>query len=317
MQTKQHSLLTNPIGVALIACLCCALWGSATPFIKIGSLLIVPDNATSSTMLFAGVRFFLSGILIILYGSLIQRKRMIPKLQNIGKITWVAMFQTVIQYVLFYIGVANTTAVKATLSTGCSSFSAILVATLIFHSEKLTFKKVLACLIGFMGILFVHFDGLDLTMNFLGDGFVLLATVSYGVSASLMKRYADDETPAIISGYQFLIGGLIMILIGIFTGGNIVVHGFDSWAILIYLALVSAVAYSLWGLLLKHNPLSKVAVFGFTTPMFGVVLSQLVLTEQSGVSLWRLLIALTLVSVGIYVLNYVPKKEKCKKNPAR
>jgi drug/metabolite transporter (DMT)-like permease len=41
---------------------------------------------------------------------------------------------------------------------------------------------------------------------------------------------------------------------------------------LLYLALVSAVAYSLWGILLKYNPISRVAVFGFMTPVFGVIL---------------------------------------------
>lgn len=276
--------------------------------IKIGSPLMIPENTVSSTMLFAGIRFFLAGCMVILYSCIACRRFMTPKMKNIGKITWVAMFQTVIQYVFFYIGVANTTAVKATLGSGCGSFSAILVATFIFRSEKLTLKKFLACLIGFLGIVLVHFDGLDFTMNFLGDGFILLATVAYGVSASLMKRYSDIESPVVISGYQFLIGGLIMTAIGLFLGGTVVVSGYISWSILLYLAFLSAAAYSLWGVLLKHNPLSNVAVYGFMIPVFGVILSQLILPENSYLPVWRLYVALVTVSFGIYWLNCEPKK---------
>lgn len=303
MKLKQQSFLTSSIGVALIACFCCALWGSATPFIKIGSGRMLPDGSTASTMLFAGIRFFLAGAMVIAYDSFFHRRLSVPKPENFGKITWVAMFQTVIQYVFFYIGVANTSAVKATINTGCGSFSAILVATLVFRSEKLSFRKVIACVVGFLGIVLVHLDGLDWNMNFWGDGFVLIATIAYGVSASLMKRYSDIEKPVVISGYQFMIGGLIMTILGILMGGKVVIDGFVSAGILLYLALLSAVAYTLWGILLKHNSLSKVAIYGFMIPVFGVLLSQWLLKESGGVPVWRLYGALLLVSLGIYLLN--------------
>lgn len=310
MKQYKNTILTNSFFVALTASFCCALWGSATPMIKIGSSYMIPDGSTASTMLFAGIRFFLAGAMVVLFGSIIRRKALVPKARNIGKVIWVAMFQTVIQYVLFYIGVANTTAVKATISSGCGSFSAILVATLLFRFETLTPKKIFACLLGFLGIVFVHFDGMDFQMNFSGDGFVLLATVAYGVSSSLMKQYSDIEDPVVISGYQFLIGGLIMALIGLLFGGDIVLVDIFSWAILLYLAFLSAAAYSIWGILLKYNPLSKVAIYGFMIPVFGVMISQWVLSEQGGVPLWRLCGALALVSVGIFLLNYSATKKQ-------
>ncbi|MCC8016048.1 MAG: EamA family transporter [Clostridiales bacterium] len=50
---------------------------------------------------------------------------------------------------------------------------------------------------------------------------------------------------------------------------------------MLYLALISAVAYTVWSLLLRYNPVSKVAVMGFTNPIFGVLLSALILGEAS------------------------------------
>ena len=97
-----------------------------------------------------------------------------------------------------------------------------------------------------------------------------------------------------------------MCVIGLLMGGK--VHGFAaaSTCMLVYLAVVSSVAYSLWGILLKYNPVSKVAVFGFMNPVFGVILSALLLGEGAQAAGVKSLIALLLVSIGIYVVN---KKE--------
>ena len=72
---------------------------------------------------------------------------------------------------------------------------------------------------------------------------------------------------------------------------------------LFYLACISAVAYSLWGILLKYNPVSKVAIFGFTNPVFGVLLSAWWLGEGSAELGWNALIALLLVCIGICIVN--------------
>ena len=48
---------------------------------------------------------------------------------------------------------------------------------------------------------------------------------------------------------------------------------------MIYLALLSAVAYGLWSVLLKYNPVSRVTIYAFMTPVMGVLLSALMLGE--------------------------------------
>jgi len=225
---NKKNIFTNTIAVALSAILCCALWGSATPFIKIGYELLLPVRNTSSTILFAGIRFMLAGILTILIYSVARKKFLIPKKENFKRVATVSLFQTIIQYIFFYIGLANTTGVKGTILSGSNAFFAIIISSLIFKQEKLTFKKILACLIGFAGIVFVNFDGLDLKINFFGDGFVLFSTISYAVSSSLMKRYSKYEDPVILSGYQFALGGIIMILFGIITGGTVCISSLSG-----------------------------------------------------------------------------------------
>ena len=66
----KKNFYTNPFFVMAAALLCCALWGSATPFIKIGYSLILPEKNTASTILFAGIRFALAGILTVVIYSI-------------------------------------------------------------------------------------------------------------------------------------------------------------------------------------------------------------------------------------------------------
>ena len=61
MTQKQNTLTKTDI-VALLACVCCILWGSAIPVIKTGYRLMQVDSAdTASQIVFAGVRFTLAG----------------------------------------------------------------------------------------------------------------------------------------------------------------------------------------------------------------------------------------------------------------
>lgn len=300
-------LYTNPLIVALGAILCCALWGSATPFIKVGYALILPEKNTASTILFAGVRFTFAGIITILIYSIAGKKFLYPKKENIKRVATVSCFQTIIQYFFFYIGLANTSGVKGTVLSGSNAFFALLAASLIFKQEKLTLKKVAACILGFAGIIVINLNGLDFTMNFTGDCFVLFSSMAYAVSSVLMKKYSKYEDPVIISGYQFFAGGLVMAAVGAAFGGRIEITGVTAFAVLTYLSFLSAVAYALWGVLLKHNPVSKVTIYSFCIPVFGVLLSNLMLTEKTNVSPVSLIITLVLICMGIIILNYEKK----------
>ena len=128
--TKGDVLFTNPILVTLSALLCCALWGSATPFIKIGYELLLPERDVASTILFAGIRFFFAGILTVVIFSLGRKRFLFPKPQSYGKVAIVSVFQTILQYIFFYVGLANTSGVKGTIMSGCSVFFAILISSL-------------------------------------------------------------------------------------------------------------------------------------------------------------------------------------------
>lgn len=297
--------LKKPLIVAAIAIFCCALWGSATPCIKIGYKLMRPDASVASTVLFAGLRFFLAGIFTVLIFSAARRRFLYPRPSNTGRILTVSLFQTVLQYIFFYMGLSLTSGVKGTIASGSGAFFAILIASLVFRQERLGWRKILACVLGFCGIVIINLNGLELTAQ-LGDLFVIISAIAYATSTVLMKRFSRYEDPVVISGYQFIVGGAVMIIGGLAFGGRVTVNSVPAVLMLVYLALLSAAAYSLWGILLKYNPVSRVSIYNFMTPVFGVLLSWLMLTEASNVKVINVVISLLLVCAGIFLLNFKP-----------
>lgn len=295
--------------MCLVAGICSFLWGSAFPCIKIGyELFSVPSDDTASQILFAGIRFTLAGILAVIFGSITKRKLLIPKKTDILPTCILSLFQTILQYFFFYIGLANTSGVKSSVIIGANVFVVIFVSALIFRTEKITAKKILGSIIGFAGIILINLTGLtDGSMKITGEGFIFLSTIAYAVSSGLMKNYSKKHDTVLLSGYQFIFGGIVMTAAGYIMGGVITPSGTSAILMLLYLAFISAAAYSLWSTLLKYNDVSKVAIFGFMNPMFGFILSAVLLNEKSEAFGIKGIIAIILVCSGIFIVN---KKEK-------
>lgn len=308
---KKEKILSNTIVVIIGALICCFLWGSAFPFIKIGyKLLAIEASDTASQLLFGGIRFFIAGILTVILGSIMQRKILVPKGREISETIKLSMFQTIGQYILFYIGLAHTSGVRASIVEGTNVFVAIFVAGIIFKQEKITVKKIIGSIIGFAGVILINVSGNSMGQgNVLsGDLLVFLSTVCYALSSVMLKNYSKKTNPVLLSGYQFIFGGLVMTLIGLIFKGRFPNINFAGMMVLVYLAFVSAIAYSLWGILLKYNPISKVAVIGFMNPVFGVILSTILLKEGTGFGL-AAVISLLLICIGIIIVNIEKKKE--------
>lgn len=305
--TQKQSTLTRTGIVALLACVCCILWGSAIPMIKTGYHLMQMDSAdTASQIVFAGIRFTLAGLLVLTFTSIREKKVMFPDKEVLKYAIPVCLAQTVGQYFFFYIGVANTSGVKGGIITGLGNFIAILLSCLVFRNERMTVRKSAGCILGFAGVVVINIMGNSLDMGFklTGEGFILIAQLSYGISTVLINIFSRKVSPVILSGTQFTMGGIVLALIGTGMGGHLGNVTIGGVAIIFYLAMVSAVAYTLWSVLLAWNDVSKVAIFGFVNPLCSVILSALILGEVRQAFNIGSLVALLLVCTGIYIVNH-------------
>ena len=104
----------------------------------------------------------------------------------------VCLAQTVGQYFFFYIGVAHTSGVKGAIITGLGNFIAILLSCLVFRNERMTSQKIAGCVLGFAGVVVINLMGNSLDMGFklIGEGFILIAQLSYGMSTVLINLFS-------------------------------------------------------------------------------------------------------------------------------
>ena len=158
------------------AILCAALWGSAAPCIKKGyELFEIAADASFSQLLFAGWRFALAGVLVLIVAKC-KGHRILPVRSEWKPILWISLFQSMIQYICYYIGLSATTGTKGAVLSGTQTFFALIFAHLFLKNDKLTRQKALGCVCGFAGVLVLGMGGLN--------GFNLQGSASSVFSAS-------------------------------------------------------------------------------------------------------------------------------------
>lgn len=297
--------LKSRMGVFALATLCCLLWGSAYPAIKNGyALLHIAPADIAGQMLFAGYRFALAGIALLLAAALLRKPVLPARFRQFRQLALLGVTQTAIQYVFFYVGLAHATGVKSSIMNATGVFFSVVLAHFVYADDRITGRKSMGCLIGFLGVVVVNLGGggtFDFDFTLLGEGFVIIAAFVLAAASIYGKRLSRDVDPTVMTGWQLFIGGVILTLAGWLGGGRFDAIGPPAAMLLLYLALLSSIAFAVWSYLLKHNPVGMIAAFNFLVPVFGVALSAIFLGES--LLQWRYLAALLLVCAGIALVT--------------
>lgn len=297
--------------IILLALFCTILWGTAYPAVKIGYELFAIDAADGfGKLLFAGLRFTLAGLMTLAVSIMLQKKLVVPERQHWSGIALLGIVQTTCQYIFFYLGLAGTTGVKGSILYALSTFFVVIFAHFLFPDDSMTLQKIIGCCIGFAGVLLITFDGTGLGggFAFTGEGFIMLSTLSSALGSIISRRVTQGQDPVVITGYQLTGGGLVLILIGLLGHGHFGAVTGRGLLLLLYMAFLSAAAFTVWTMLLKYNPASKIAIYNFLIPIFGTTFSVMFLGES--IFHARSLLALALACAGIYIVN----KEFVRKN---
>ena len=299
----KNKLLTNIFFVSGTALFCTILWGTAFPAIKIGYRLFdISNTDTPSILIFAGARFALAGIIVLAIGFVRDPKAMLLHKKDILPVGILGFFQTFMQYLLLYIGLLKVSGTKSSLLTSVAAFGSVILSAIFFKSDKLTFKKILGCLVGISGIFVITMSGGSIGgFSLMGDGLVILSNLSGAFGNVISKKISPNRDPIQISGWQLTFGGSALIITGLIFGGKLIFYNINCLLILLYLAFMAGIAFMLWTMLLFHNPVSKIAVFNLFIPVFGTMWSGIFLSENIFTPIN--LISLLLVCSGVFLVN--------------
>lgn len=302
MTNTPTSIFQRPVWVVIFALTAAIAWGWAYPLIKLGfDEFGITTEMTGSKMLFAGIRFAISGFIILTIARSANRQFAVKAPINWLYILIFALMNTTLHYACFYIGLSHSEGARAAILNSLGVFLLVLLACLFFKTDRLTTRKILGCAIGFAGILALNIGGAN-SGNFtlLGDGMIILNALCSAV-AGLMTRGLSRRVDVFVgTGYSLAIGGVLLVIPGIAMGGTLPHITFVGISILAGLICISTLGFALYNKLLSCNPVGKVAIFNSLIPVVGAITSCLCLHEPF---YWKYIIAATLATAGIYIIN--------------
>ncbi|MFE1629138.1 DMT family transporter [Brevibacillus reuszeri] len=156
--------------------------------------------------------------------------------------------------------------------------------------------------IGFIGVVFTFGFHLNLQP---GTWLAFAAAVSFAVATLLIKKWGGAFDTMVLTAYQMLAGGLIILLLSMFTEEPVFIINPASLFILLMLVVVcSILQFSVWFYLLKKGDATKTSAFLFLVPFFGVLSSWWLLGEQVQ---WYVIAGGALICVGIFLVNWEKK----------
>lgn len=296
--------------VILLAIFCSVLWGSAYPVLKITyrEMNIAGDDLYGK-ILIAGARFFLAGMMILIYALLTMKENVrIKSGMDLARVIVLGVVQTSLNYFFFYNGLANTTASKGAIINSLSNFLIIILAHFIYKNDKLNYNKISGIILGLLGVLIVNLgSGIDLGFTFRGEGFMFFVVITTVISSFMVKSFSRHMHPVLLSAYQLIFGGLVMLVVALGGTYDTLKLTPISIGLFFYSAFLSAVAFTLWYTLLKYNKPGEITMFRFLIPVSGSVLSIIFLKEKLTLN-----VALSLIFIvaGIILVNNEPKKSK-------
>lgn len=299
---KSVSIFQRPLWVALFALTAAIAWGFAYPLIKLGyGEFGITPAMTGSKMLFAGIRFTIAGLIVLAMALSTRKDFHVRYYADWWYILLFCLVNTTLHYTFFYIGLSHSEGARAAILNSLSVFSVVIMACVFFKSDRMTLRKVVGCVIGFAGILSLNLGGADSgRFTWLGDGMIILNALC-GATASLLTRGLGKRLNVFVgTGYSLAIGGAILVVCGLLSGGilpRVTVLGL-LWLFL--LICISTVGFSLYNKLLTCNPIGKVAIYNSLIPVVGAVSSCLCLHETF---YWKYVLAGALATAGIYIIN--------------
>ena len=320
MKKKRTSIFERKTAAMLLAASTSVVWAFAFPLIKLGipAFGIAADDTGAKT-LFAGVRFFTAGV-IVLAASLLNEKRSVQLPEGGGALgekplsglllaLLLGLVNTALHYFCYYIGLSNLSGSRSAVIDSLSSFILILAACAVFRDESLTVSKALGCVLGFCGILLVNDGGgASAPLSFTGDGMLVLSAV-FSAAGGLLTRVVTRRIPAgIATGISLGFGGLLLMLSGVLMGGRLGTPTLSGAFILCCLIGISTYGFSVYNKLISCNPVGEIAIFNSLIPILGVTFSCLLLGEPLRLNYAA---AGLLVAAGIFIINYSGSREAC------
>jgi drug/metabolite transporter (DMT)-like permease len=280
------------------------VWGSTFLAIRVGVREVPP-------FLFAGMRFFIAGI--VLYVWMRSTGTASPTRREWAGATLLAMLIFVMDYgLLFWAEKRVPSGIAAVMLATIPAFMA-LAEILILRTQRLTLRLGFALLVGLGGVavLVSHSVGLGQSpVDTSGAIALVVAAISWSLASVLNRMLPLPASKVMSSGAQMLAGGILLTLtaamLGEFRGFHAKAVSSEAWLALTYLIVAGSIlGFTAYVWLIHHESPTKVGTYAYVNPVVAVLVGYFLGGEALGA---RTVLGTLLVSVSVVVITTTPKK---------
>ena len=288
---KQKNLI-----LVLLSLVVMLLWGSLFPVGKLSyEKFEINTKFLPNLLLFAGVRFMVSGLLITFFQGV--RQKAVPKISS--KREWlgvalVGVFAVMFHYACTYFGLSMVESSKTALLKQSGVLVFIFFSFLFLKEEKFSIGKGIGAVFGIVSIVALNLDELGFSFG-KGELLIVLASCCTVISNVVVKKLLKQTDAVTVTGYSELFGGIVLLIIGSSCGGEFVLSGVGDWCLLGYIILATCISYVLWYAIVQKNELSKLFIVKFSEPLFAAIIGAIILQEN----LWKAQYLWAFIFVGL------------------
>jgi len=286
-----------PLSAGLTLVGLCFLWGGNQVSIKISNQGIPP-------LLAAVTRSGIASLILWAYARAKSQRVLVPR-KDLKDAAVIGLLFGV-EFVFLYWGLTFTHASRGIIFFYLQPFWTAIGAHFLLRGDRLNSLKVAGLVVAFFGLISV-FWARSATLGplyWLGDLMQVGGGLCWALTSLYIKRMASTETH---THYQTMFSQLFFSIpvLGVawllFQRGDPVRLSVPVVGAFFYQAVIIAFfSYLSWFLMIHRYSVSRLSAFTFLVPLFGVVLSGLILKESIPLLLW---VGLALVGAGIFLVN--------------
>jgi drug/metabolite transporter (DMT)-like permease len=285
------------------------IWGSSFLWIRIAVQDIGPFTLVALRLLFG---------VLGLVAVMAYKKQPVPRdKKTLLSLAIMGVINTALPFTLISWGETRIESSLASILNGTVPLFAIIIAHLWLHDERITLARIIGLIVGFIGVVVLvgrDFDIESLGGNFLGQLAVIIASISYAMSATFSRKYLRGQVPVVQATMSLLVADALLWLslppVQRFTPSLDAPNHFPTlpitWFAIVWLGILgSCVAYLLFFYLLNTWGVTRSTLVTYIFPVVGLILGIVFLDETLD---WRLVVGSVLVVSGIAVVNLRPTR---------
>jgi len=278
------------------------LWGLLFPTVKMGYRAF-GISSVGDILSFAGLRFLICGILITAF-AVVRNPQGVKELRKHWHMVLLSgLFAIILHYGFTYTALSLTDGSKTAILKQLGAVFYICFAALFFADDRLTWQKVIGLVLGIGGIVVINVDASGIKFQ-VGDLLIIAASFCTVFSNITSKKVFQYVEPILSTGVSQLFGGIVLLIVGLMSGGEIwtvVPKTGEQMMVLAVILMASIISYCLWFLIVQKEKLSKLFIIKFSEPLFAAIFGWILLGEDTLNA--NYIAAFILISAGIIVAN--------------